>query len=513
LRRDPSIALRSEESCGGLYCSDRELHRRLAPHLGWEKFKAAVRTCEQLKDFPRVSSLWRGRYFPAVKAWLDQGEGLAEHQVAHRTDWRISMPPRGKTPGLKRGRHGLIYWIASQVRRDTMGFPDKCIPLPSDVSDEMLVQLCHENTARLDSWIAEQNRAAELDGPMAGLRTRYDGTVRSACRIYQEHPHSPFRGVKHNTRRTYEKDLRLIEATVGMRLIRNLTILDCKHWYEEWRKPDPERPEKGERIDRAHDGIAMFRTVIYFMAALRNRDCKQLAGELERVKFEKGGAREQELTYAQAVAFIKTAMQFERDGIMPPGRALNVAIGTIAQFELLLRQMDIVGEWAATNAIRRLPQGITTLELEGEIWAGFFTWENIAGWRWRMKTSKSKYRSAADFDLTKYSLLLPLLEAVPLERRAGAVVIGAKRLPVRRDMYARWFRQIARAAGIPDEVWNMDARAGGATEADEAEAPLEAIQSALTHTKETTTLRFAAWPNEENRPRCRCSEREAEGRK
>jgi len=37
--------------------------------------------------------------------------------------------------------------------------------------------------------------------------------------------------------------------------------------------------------------------------------------------------------------------------------------------------------------------------------------------------------------------------------------------PVRRS---RWFRQIARAACIPDEVWNMDSRAGGATEADEA---------------------------------------------
>jgi hypothetical protein len=152
--------------------------------------------------------------------------------------------------------------------------------------------------------------------------------------------------------------------------------------------------------------------------------------------------------------------------------------------------MDVIGEWAKIGANRKLPPGIATLELDGEIWAGYFTWENIAGWRWRMKTSKSKYRFAADFDLTKYTLLLPLLEAVPLQERTGAIVMGAKGLPVRRDMYARWFRQIARAAGIPDTVWNMDARAGGATEADEAGAALEAIQSALTHTKETTTLRY-----------------------
>ena len=415
-------------------------------------------------------------------------------QARSKTDPKISMPPRGKAPGLKGGRYRpelgkrLPYGYAKNVARDIMGFPDACIPLPADADDDEITRLCHEHTARLRAWIEEQKHQA---GPLAAaaLHTRYDGTVRSICRIYQEHPLSRFHNVKHNTRRTYLKDLTLLEATVGARLVRNVTVLDVQRWYEEWRKPDPSRPDK-ERIDRAHDAVAMFRTVIYFNAALRNADCKVLAGELERVKFEKGGAREEELTYRHATALIKTAMTFEREGRMPPARALNVAIGTVAQFELLLRQMDVIGEWAPEGEVRRLPAGITTLELEGEVWAGFFTWEAIAGWRWRMKTSKSKYRSAADFDLTKYTLLLPLLEAVPLDQCSGAIVKGAKGLPVRRDMYGRWFREIARAAGIPDAVWNMDARAGGATEADEAGAALEAIQGALTHTKESTTLRY-----------------------
>jgi hypothetical protein len=272
-------------------------------------------------------------------------------------------------------------------------------------------------------------------------------------------------------------------------LIRNVTILDVQRWYDEWRKPSPEKPGK-ERIDRAHDAVAMVRTVIYFLAALRFADCKQLASELEKVKFEKGGARNEELTYQQAVAFVKTAIAFERDGVMPPRRALSVAIGTIAQFELLLRQMDIIGEWAPMNARRKLPVGIKTLNFGNEQWAGFFTWENIAGWRWRMRTSKSKYRSAPDFDLTKYTLLLPLLEAVPHEERAGAIIKGTHGLPIVADMYRRWFREIARVAGIPDNVWNMDSRAGGATEADEAGAALEAIQGALTHTKASTIVRY-----------------------
>jgi hypothetical protein len=69
-----------------------------------------------------------------------------------------------------------------------------------------------------------------------------------------------------------------------------------------------------ERIDRVHDGVAMFRIVIYFNAALLNQDCKVLASDLELVKFEKGGAREEELTYKQAVTFIKTALEFGEKG-------------------------------------------------------------------------------------------------------------------------------------------------------------------------------------------------------
>jgi hypothetical protein len=327
--------------------------------------------------------------------------------------------------------------------------------------------------------------------------TSYDGSVLSACRIYQEHPLSRFHKVKHNTRKTYIKDLKLIERSVGRRLIRNVTVLDVQRWYDEWRKP--EIAGAAERIDRAHDAVAMFRTVIYFNAALRNNDCKVLAGELEHVKFEKGGAREEELTYRHAAAFIRTALEFGRKGQMPADRCLHLAIGTAAQFELMLRQMDIIGEWAPAGVNRRLPAGIALLDRGHEVWTGFFNWENISGWRWRMKTSKSKYRSAADFDLAKYELLLPLLEAVPHEARTGAIVKGEKGLPVRQAMYARWWRQIARAAGIPDAVWNMDARAGGATEADEAGAALEAIQGALTHTKESTTPLHPARPDPQDR--------------
>jgi hypothetical protein len=395
------------------------------------------------------------------------------------------MPPRGKAPGLKRGRHRLPYWIASQITRDVMGYPDKCIPLPPDADDAKLAELCHFHTARLLAWIERQ---AATDPQEVRTVTQYDGTVLSACRVYQEHPRSPFHKVKANTRKSYLDSLKIIERDVGARAIRRLNVFDVQNWYEQWRLPALE--DGPERVDRAHNAVAMFRTVLWFNAALRRPECKLLAEELKAVKFERGGAREQEMTYLHAAAFIRTAIELGNKGALELDRARCMAIGVATQFELMLRQKDVIGEWQPLNANLKLPSGKQALKLGDEVWSGYFTWEMIAGWRWRMKTSKSKYRHAADFDLTNYPLLLPLLEAVPHAERTGAVIKGEGGLPVRYRTYQKWFRRIARVAGIPDEVWSMDARAGGATEAEEAGAALEQIQASMTHTQQDTTLRY-----------------------
>jgi hypothetical protein len=369
-----------------------------------------------------------------------------------------------------------------------MGFPETCVPLPPDADDATISEICHDWTVRLFAWI-EEVRAGETPG----LRP-YDGSVYAACQIYQRHPLSPFHAVKSNTRRTYTDSLALIERTVGKRLIRNLTIFDVQHWHAQWRKPAT--GEERERIDRAHNAVSMFRTAINFCSKLKPRsryaDCRALADDLRKVKFERGGGREAEMTYAHVAAFLRTADEIAARGAIPPMRALYMSIGVAAQFELLLRQKDIIGERARseadlTKAIRR---GAASVPCPDGTWVGYFTWENIPGWRWRTRTSKSKYRAAADFDLTRYAILYPLLERVPFDQRTGAVVKGEGSWPVQERSYRKWYRSIARAAGIPDDVWNMDTRAGGATEADDAGAPIELIRDALTHTNEATTVRY-----------------------
>jgi hypothetical protein len=79
---------------------------------------------------------------------------------------------------------------------------------------------------------------------------------------------------------------------------------------------------------------------------------------------------------------------------------------------------------------------------------------------------------------------------VPLHERTGAIIKGEQGLPVRARSYNNWFRDIGDVAGIPRQVWIMDARAGGATEAHEAGATSKQIQGLLTHTNEHTQVRY-----------------------
>lgn len=391
-------------------------------------------------------------------------------------DRKISNAPRLKAPGLKRGRHRLPYWIARQVVRDPCGFPDGCIALPPEADMAELASLCQQHTARLMAWIAAREQDAQQANPAGPAVPAYDGTVQGLSRLYQEHPESDFHTVRPNTRRSYTASLKIIERTVGPRRVSAVTLMDVKRWYRRWREPAAENGP--ERITRAHKAVEQVRTLLRFGAALGYRDCDQLLARLEKAKFERGGAREEEMTYVQAAAFIAAAQDLGARGVIPALRARSMAIGVAAQFELLLRQKDVIGEWSVA------PGG------ESESWRGYFTWENVPGWRWRMRTSKSKYRAAADFDLSKYPLLFPLLEAVPPAERRGAIVLAESRLPVRERSYRAWFRRIARAAGIPDAVWNMDSRAGGATEAEEAGADIADISASLTHTREETTVRY-----------------------
>jgi hypothetical protein len=64
-----------------LFVDDEELRRRINPKIGRDRFRSALRTLEaKYPDFPKIHALFRGRYWPAVKAWLDGKNGVRENE-------------------------------------------------------------------------------------------------------------------------------------------------------------------------------------------------------------------------------------------------------------------------------------------------------------------------------------------------------------------------------------------------------------------------------------------------
>jgi hypothetical protein len=63
-----------------LFVDDEELRRRINPKIGRDRFRALLLEQEK-RGFPRIRTIWGGRYWPAVLAWLDSDNGVANNGI------------------------------------------------------------------------------------------------------------------------------------------------------------------------------------------------------------------------------------------------------------------------------------------------------------------------------------------------------------------------------------------------------------------------------------------------
>jgi len=74
-----------------LYLDDEGVRKKINPKIGRDAFKLKLRALEmQHDDFPRYDAFWRGRYWPAVKAWLD-----ARNRIGNNADTAPSIAEDG----------------------------------------------------------------------------------------------------------------------------------------------------------------------------------------------------------------------------------------------------------------------------------------------------------------------------------------------------------------------------------------------------------------------------------
>lgn len=313
--------------------------------------------------------------------------------------------------------------------------------------------------------------------PRAGA---FDGTFRSLIRIYQMERSSPFHRLRDRTQSFYLYGLRLLDQAIGSARVDAVNGADIRRLYEDLRTPKPltkKQREQGlttapDRMRRAYAAVQMLRVVVNYGRTLKLDACGVLGDVLANMEFEGLKRRENRITYEQVRAFCSAAHKAGRP---------SMALGITLQFDLGMRQRDVIGEWV-TDQTPEQP-GIV---FAGMRWADGLTFENITGTVLRKKTSKTG--KMVEHDLAQLPDTLAELERIPALRRIGPLVVNVENgLPYKRRVYVKWFRVIARKAGIPDDVWNMDARAGAVTEALDAGAQPNDVMNAAGHTQLSTT--------------------------
>jgi integrase len=371
------------------------------------------------------------------------------------------MPSRSDFPGLQRSQRKdgsvALHWVAPRVAV-AAGYPVRTVRLHYEEGSAHLAERCQDLHAQALAWLWEEGKA--------GHRTVFDGTLGSLIRLYETLPESPFNNDKaESTRRGYIDDMRLLERVVGARRLDRLNGIDFRRWYRDFRKP--REPGGPERIRRAHGIMTMLRILLSFGVELGLPHAERLRNVLSNINFPKPPPRTQQITFQQATAFIAKAHEF---GF--PEMALAQAL----QFEATLRQWSVIGEWAQ--------EGEPPYALR---WQNGLLWNEISADR--ILTHKTtKTGQTIVIDLNDYPLIVAELDRLPAIPRIGPVIIDGKTgEPFKHRAYSGRWREIARAAGIPDDVWNRDSRAGGVTEGGDAGADIEDLRHHAGHSDTRTT--------------------------
>lgn len=105
--------------------------------------------------------------------------------------------------------------------------------------------------------------------------------------------------------------------------------------------------------------------------------------------------------------------------------------------------------------------------------------------------SRDKTGITVDYDLKLHPPILEEITKVPPERRVGPLIISERTgEPYKHRTFTQTWRKVANAAGIPSEVWNMDARARGISEGYDAGASQTDNMKQAGHTRGETSARY-----------------------
>lgn len=375
------------------------------------------------------------------------------------------MVRKSDAPGLKvktnKDGSKRFYWEArtDAARR---GYRPASVRLHYEDEDQRAAR-CRVLQAEMLAWLANGDRFPE--------RT-YDGTLGSLANLFASHEDSPYQACKYNTQQLYDDGIKIINATVGARAIRELIGADFNRWYKNWAKPSAEG--KPPRQYRAKHTMDLVRRIIGFGVTCGYSDCIRADHILSKMRFAAPPSRKSKMTLEHVEKIRTKAHELG----LP-----SVALATAFQFDLAMRQKDVVGEWLPIGD--DVVGGIVYKETR---WANGLTWADISS-DMILRKVHVKTGFEVEYDLRLAPNVLAEIELAG--RRVGPIIISETTGdPYRNTKFSETFRKVADAAGVPSGVWSMDARAGAISEAYDAGASGTDVQKHAGHTNPQTSARY-----------------------
>jgi hypothetical protein len=315
----------------------------------------------------------------------------------------------------------------------------------------------------------------------------YDGSLQSLIKCYQTDPDSTYRKLRYKVRKNADNLLRRLSAERGHEDLGDVKGRTILAWHRIWTGGN--EVSVGPKTAMGASFVGQLRTLFTFgRSILECQECVRLGAVMHDLRFKGAGVRRTSVTAEQADAVRYMA----RLNFGWPSMALAQAF----QFECTLRQGDVIGQWIPISE-----PGVSATIDRLQKWIGGLMWQEIdENLILRHITSKKEKETEVDLKLA------PMVLEEFLEMTGGEPILitdpVTKKVTVRRDLlpasgpiiineitgwpwseneFRRKWRKVAKACGIPNNVWNMDSRSGAISEAIAAGVPLEFVRHAATH--------------------------------
>jgi hypothetical protein len=268
-------------------------------------------------------------------------------------------------------------------------------------------------------------------------------TLKKLIDRYRDDPDSAFPNLHYQVRAKHGRLLARISHEHGHHPLRNVRTRTLVVWYKAWLADG--------KVAMAHALFSRLRVVFRFGATmLEDRDCDRLLDAVGDIRLQTSRSDTLQMTIEQAN---------DIRGVAKQKGMFSMAIAQALQFELLMSQKDVIGEWLPSS---EPGDSGTTREKKGK-WLRGLRWECIDE-NLILRHTVGKSRRRIEVDLRTAPMVLEELgtsDRHTLPTSGPMIICETTGYPYSTAEFRRKWRIVAKLAGVPDNVKNRDSTPPG----------------------------------------------------